>query len=96
MRKINWNNKNWEILDRFSGGAEDVEIGFNFKDCSYSLEQNAHTLTLPWGKIVVSENTAISVKDHRVSQYYLQSRVSKRLIISLKNNSELITTIKIY
>lgn len=96
MRRITWNNKQWEICDRFSGVAEKVQIGFNFGDGKYTLDPLARMLTLPWGKITVSEETDLAVKDHRVSQYYLQSRESKRFIISSKNNSELTTTINIF
>lgn len=96
LRRITWNDRHWEIVDRFSGGAAYVELGFNFDECSYSLDQDASVLMLPWGKIAISKSTELSVRSHRISHYYFKSQVSNRLIISSENNSELTTTIDIF
>ncbi len=95
LRRIKWNNKHWEIVDQFKGGAENVEIGFNFDDCKYTFDTNANALILPWGKLTVSKNAEITVRSHTVSQYYFQSSSCFRFIISSKNNSEVTTFINI-
>jgi hypothetical protein len=94
-RRIAWKNQQWVILDRFSGGAANVEIGFNFEECEHTLDREAATLTLPWGRITVSGSSELAVKNHMTSQYYLQYLDCKRLVISTKNNSELRCTINI-
>ncbi|TFH20828.1 MAG: heparinase [Bacteroidia bacterium] len=96
LRRITWNDRQWEILDRFSGDAANVEIGFNFDECEYSLDQKTGILTLPWGRITVSTSSKLAVRSHMASQYYLQYLDSSRLVISAKNNSELTTTINIF
>jgi len=94
-RKVSWSNRQWEILDRFSGKAENVEIGFNFADCKYALDGEVGTLTLPWGRISATRGSKLDVRSQLDSQYYLQYRESKRLVISVKNNSELKCNINI-
>lgn len=95
-RRISWHDKRWEILDRFSGSAKHVEIGFNFATCDYTMDHKNNTLILPWGRISASASSELAVRDHRTSQYYLQYKDGKRLLISTTNNSELKTTINIH
>ncbi len=95
-RRISWSDNRWEIVDRFRGGASHVDIGFNFDEVEYSLNPNNRTLTLPWGNITASSGSELIVQDHLASQYYLQIQEGKRLVISARNNSELITIINIH
>lgn len=94
-REVEWNDNNWEIHDVFTGTAKNVEIGFNFSDEEYTLDQKENSLVLPWGRIRISNQAELSVRSHMVSRYYFESRASKRLIISTINNSEIITSIEI-
>lgn len=96
MRRVKWKNNNWEIHDKYTGKAKCVEIGFNFENCKYSIENSDNALILPWGKIIVSNNATFSVKRHMFSQYYFQSEEGYRLVISSLNNSEVTTSIHIY
>ena len=96
LRRISWSGKQWEIWDRFSGSASQVEIGFNFALCEFNLDQAKQYLSLPWGTISVSSASELSVKEHMYSQYYLQYKEGKRLVITANNNSELLTTINIH
>lgn len=94
-REVSWNNNNWEIHDIFAGTAENVEIAFNFSDEEFTLDQKKNSLILPWGKIRFSDQAELSVKSHMVSRYYFKSAESKRLVASLRNNSEIKTSIEI-
>jgi len=95
-RKVVWKGKHWELMDRFSGAAAAVEIGFNFDQCKYELNEKDHTLSLPWGKMLFSENTALSVRPGWVSLYYNQSKEVLRIVASSKNNSEVRTSIYLH
>jgi len=95
QRRIEWQGNGWAIIDRFSGKSKQVEAGFNFKYCTYNLNQKLNRLTLPWGVIDVSHNAKTSVVNHKVSAHYMQKTDANRLVITLNNNSELITSIYI-
>ncbi len=93
-RRIDWKDNEWRISDIFSGKSSNIEIGFNFEDCQYSIDQN--TLLLPWGKISVSDNAKISVKKHQISNYYFQLSYAYRLKLSAVNNDTVTTLIQIF
>jgi hypothetical protein len=93
-RRIDWKDNTWKISDVFSGKSSNVEIGFNFEDCKYAIDQN--TLLLPWGKISVSDNAKLSVKKHRISNYYFQFQDAYRLELSAVNNDTVTTLIQIF
>jgi len=95
MRRVVWNNNKWIIQDKFSGSAENIEIGFNFGNYDFTIENKSNVLKLPWGEIKVSGNAGLKVINHRVSKYYMQLSDVNRLVISSKNNSEISTTINI-
>lgn len=92
-REIIWDNKRWEIHDRFTGKSELVTAGFNFEDQEFSL--SGEKLTLSWGEITVSGFIKLEVIPHRISRYYMHSEQVNRFVISARNNSELLTTITI-
>ena len=92
-RKVIWGSNKWEIHDQFRGKAKNIEIGFNFDSCDYSIETKTNTLLLPWGKILVSENAGLQVVHHMISKYYLHSANVNRLVISSENNSAIVTSI---
>ncbi len=96
LRRIHWDKRHWEIFDHFSGSAAQVQIGFNFDLCEYTIDQDANKLNLPWGSISVSKNAELSVKSHRVSHYYFQSVECNRLIVTARNNTELKCSINIF
>jgi hypothetical protein len=96
LRKIKWYQNGWEIIDRLSGKSRNAEIGFNFERCNYSLEVKNNMLLLPWGKIVISDSTEMKVVDQMKSDYYQQSSLVNRLVISVQNNSEITTSITIF
>ena len=94
-REVSWSKNSWEIRDLFSGVADQVELGFNFQDCAYTLDRQGKRLTLPWGSLKVSGPAKLSVKACKTSRYYFQAESCYRLQISSKNNEEITTTIEI-
>lgn len=96
FRRVRWENKRWELLDRFSGSAQNVEIGFNFDNCKYSLDHKTNSLLLPWGQVTISDNAEIKVCEHIISTYYMHSSAVNRLVISTRNNSEVTTSIDLF
>jgi hypothetical protein len=94
-REVTWSRNTWEIIDRFSGTAEKVEIGFNFQESEYTLDLQGKRLILPWGSLKVSGHAQLSVREHASSRYYFQASPCYRLQISLKNNTEVISKIEI-
>ncbi len=94
IRKVSWHENNWVIHDRFTGKSEKVELGFNFDDDNYSLENNI--LLLSWGKLTISDNASVEIIRHWISNYYMQSRQVYRLVVNTENNSEIVTSINIF
>jgi len=94
-REVSWSKNSWEIRDQFSGVADMVELGFNFQECNYTLDQQGNRLTLPWGSLKVSGPAQLSVRAKMSSRYYFQAASNNRLVISSKNNTEVKTTIEI-
>ena len=95
VRRVVWNNNKWIIRDKFNGPAKYAELGFNFGNYDFTVENITNTLKLPWGEIKVSGNAEIQTVKHKVSSYYMQLSDVNRLVISVKNNSEISTTINI-
>jgi hypothetical protein len=94
-RGLRWSKNSWEIRDRFSGRAHQVELGFNFQECEYTLDRQENRLTLPWGSLRVSGPAQLSVRASKSSRYYFQATACYRLLITAKNNNAIKTTIEI-
>lgn len=96
VRRIDWNDNQWTITDSFRGPSKNVEIGFNFERCNYKIDDRNNALLLPWGEIKCSTGAKMENKEHLVSRYYMQLLKVNRLVVASKNNSEIVTKIKVY
>ncbi len=94
-RQVEWTESTWIIKDFCSGRSVGFTSGYNFDKCEYSLDESNHTLTLQWGTIEIIGADSLKIVEQFISLYYMDRKEVNRLVISSKNNAELITKIHI-